>query len=280
MRRTLEHRDHKRWRNRGWKYYYFRTVPRLEVSNNLIKTWTINGFSSGYFWTKESVVNSCRNRFSKLLFAISSPIMEKLRKKSYRCDFQCVLGKRFIFRQLDDIRLYSMTLDIIFVTRWNIILITMRHRTHYSIIYLCNRVNISFIRHFIIILCFIHTISYNVKKIATPYLPSLEYPTLKHLSLPSSAKIFLKHLIINKAEWSITKLEKSDLSFIIIFRVALSKILSPFNITITWNSKEWFGAYASILGAYRVMNQNVKTYGSTLTHISKNSRYFHVHYIP
>lgn len=128
------------------------------------------------------------------------PIMEKLRKKSYRCDFQCVLGKRFIFRQLDDIRLYSMTLDIIFVTRWNIILITMRHRTHYSIIYLCNRVNISFIRHFIIILCFIHTISYNVKKIATPYLPSLEYPTLKHLSLPSSAKIFLKHLIINKAE--------------------------------------------------------------------------------
>lgn len=150
----------------------------------------------------------------------------------------------------------------------------------YSIIYLCNRVNISFIRHFIIILCFIHTISYNVKKIATPYLPSLEYPTLKHLSLPSSAKIFLKLLIINKAEWSITKLEKSDSSFIIIFRVALSKILSPFNIMITWNSKEWFEAYASILGAYRVMNQNVKTYGSTLTHISKNSRYFHVHYIP
>lgn len=140
----------------------------------------------------------------------------------------------------------------------------------YSIIYLCNRVNISFI----------HTISYNVKKIATPYLPSLEYPTLKHLSLPSSAKIFLKHLIINKAEWSITKLEKSDSSFIIIFRVALSKILSPFNIMITWNSKEWFEAYASMLGAYRVMNQNVKTYGSTLTHISKNSRYFHVHYIP
>lgn len=111
-------------------------------------------------------------------------------------------------------------------------------------------------------------------------LPSLEYPTLKHLSLPSSAKIFLKLLIINKAEWSITKLEKSDSSFIIIFRVALSKILSPFNILITWNSKEWFEAYASILGAYRVMNQNVKTYGSTLTHISKNSRYFHVHYIP